>query len=198
MECLHFTGPGPYFTNTFLLVDGDAAAAVDPACPAETYLNAAAKAGARLAFVLLTHGHSDHTAAVEALRTAGAAVLAFPEDGPLFGTFPDRPLADGEAFALRPGGEEILALHTPGHSPGSGVFLLPGGALLAGDTLFAGSVGRTDFAGGSYETLMASLAKLKAMGPGRLPDTTPVLPGHGPFTTLGREYATNPFLKELP
>jgi glyoxylase-like metal-dependent hydrolase (beta-lactamase superfamily II) len=121
-----------------------------------------------------------------------------------------RELADGQTLALA--GCELVVDHTPGHTPGHVTFRIPAGAaaaspapdrpgtipgdgpwLLAGDLVFAGSIGRTDLPGGSLDEMLASLA-------GRLltlPDATVVLPGHGPTTTVGRERASNPFLTDL-
>ena len=91
-------------------------------------------------------------------------------------------------------GQALQVLHTPGHTPGHCCFLLEDeGVLFSGDQLFAGSIGRTDLPGGSYRTLMASMADRILP----LPSDTRVLPGHGPTTTLGHERRTNPFLLEL-
>ena len=95
---------------------------------------------------------------------------------------------DGETLTLA--GLSVTPWHTPGHSKGSWVLLCEG-LLFTGDTLFAGDVGRTDLAGGSWQEMCQSLAKLRALP---LPDDTQVLPGHGPFSTLGEEKATNPYL----
>ena len=111
-------------------------------------------------------------------------------------------LTDGQRLAIA--GLELGVVHAPGHTEGSVMFALPGaagapddgadGTLLAGDVLFAGSIGRTDLAGGDPDAMMRSLT---AQGPAALPDDTLVLPGHGPSTTIGRERRSNPFLLEL-
>lgn len=173
--------------------------------------------------VVLTHGHVDHTwsvAPVCGARGIPAYIhpddrgqladpgsgLGLPPDSPVFGglTFsePDdvRELADGQLLELA--GVALRVDLAPGHTRGSVTFSLPGpeiggeaGAplLLSGDLLFAGSVGRTDLPGGSYDELIRSLARVVLP----LPDETTVLPGHGPATTVGRERATNPFLANL-
>ncbi|GII95320.1 MBL fold metallo-hydrolase [Sinosporangium siamense] len=165
--------------------------------------------------VLLTHGHLDHMWSV--VPVCGARdvpawihpedreLLADPGKGlplamtqQLFGgltfTEPDdvRELADGEVLKLA--GLEIAVDHAPGHTKGSVTFRLPQPeVMLSGDLLFAGSIGRTDLPGGDYPTILDSLAR-KCL---TLPDETVVLPGHGPQTTIGRERATNPYLRDL-
>ena len=149
--------------------------------------------------MLLTHGHYDHTPAVPQLHKAlpqaeiyihradanGAGSQLFP----LAGQIPDLKFYDeGDALAL--GDMTIQVLHTPGHSKGS-VTLKVGDVLFCGDTLFAGSCGRTDLAGGSYAEIMASLKKL-----GQLPGDYHVCPGHDVTSTLERERRSNPFLRE--
>lgn len=152
--------------------------------------------------VVLTHGHFDHLAAAGAvLQATRARLLAHAADAPslttskgtgasLFGfdyvsPAADRTLAEGDLVS---GGDvRLRVLHTPGHTPG-GISLLADSHLFSGDTLFAGSVGRTDFAGGDPAALRRSLDRLSS-----LPDDTVVHPGHGPETTIGRERRVNPF-----
>jgi glyoxylase-like metal-dependent hydrolase (beta-lactamase superfamily II) len=163
--------------------------------------------------VILTHGHLDHVwsvAPVCGARDVPAWIhpddrhlLSDPgagfsrESAALFGglTFnePDdvRELTDGAVLELA--GLELVVDHTPGHTRGSVSFRLPSDdVMFSGDLLFAGSIGRTDLPGGDYPTILRSLAT-KCLP---LPDDTVVLPGHGPQTTIGRERATNPYLKE--
>ena len=173
-------------------------------------------------YVLLTHGHLDHTFSVAPVcgargitayvHPADLEMLADPAKGmgsdlsQLFGgrlpyTEPDdvAELTDGETITLA--GLEIAVDHAPGHTGGSVLFRLPGvdttwdadEVCLSGDVLFAGSIGRTDLPGGSTETMLTSLRD-KILP---LADDTVVLPGHGPATTIGRERASNPFLREL-
>lgn len=163
--------------------------------------------------VLLTHGHLDHVwsvAPVCGARDVPAWIhpddrhlLSDPAAGwsemsnQLFGGItlsePDdvRELTDGAVLKLP--GLELVVDHTPGHTRGSVSFRLPEDEIMfSGDLLFAGSIGRSDLPGGDYPTILRSLAA-KCLP---LPDETVVLPGHGPQTTIGRERATNPYLRE--
>jgi hydroxyacylglutathione hydrolase len=172
---------------------------------------------------LLTHGHLDHVWTVAPLAGAhGIPAYVHPADrhlltDPLAGFAPESrdafgwlnlqepeevlELADGQLIELA--GLRLTVDHTPGHTAGHVTFRLPpeaagaaGGGpprLLAGDLVFAGSIGRTDLPGGSMQAMLASLATRFLT----LPDETVVLPGHGPQTTVGRERATNPFLVDL-
>ncbi|MBM2622312.1 MBL fold metallo-hydrolase [Actinoplanes sp. LDG1-06] len=174
------------------------------------------------AAVLLTHGHLDHTFSVAPVcgargitayvHPADREMLADPAKGlsmdltQLFGgrlpySEPDdvAELTDGATLTLA--GLEVTVDHAPGHTGGSVLFRLPGTTstwdadqvCLSGDVLFAGSIGRTDLPGGSTETMLTSLRD-KILP---LADDTVVLPGHGPATTIGRERAQNPYLREL-
>lgn len=198
MKLLHLTGPAPYFTNSFLLVSGGEAAIIDPAPDAARFAPLLEKENARLTHILLTHGHFDHVYGLDSVRAAwpAARLCLFRADA--VGT-EDRPvkespeilwLTDGQTLTV--GQAELTVLHTPGHTPGSCCWLCEG-VLVSGDTLFAGSAGRTDLPGGDWETLMRSLRRL-ADDPA-LPDALRVLPGHGAFTTLGLERAQNPYMK---
>jgi glyoxylase-like metal-dependent hydrolase (beta-lactamase superfamily II) len=156
--------------------------------------------------ILITHAHIDHIAGAARLKQlTGAPILYNPRDLPLVKMMdvqagwlgmatpevhaPDDTLEDGNVIAIT--GLSGTILHTPGHTQGSVCLHLPTQQLLlAGDTLFAGSVGRTDLPGGDGRTLIRSIhAKLLP-----LPDSTIVVPGHGPNTTIGRERESNPFL----
>lgn len=192
MEILHLHGPAPLYTNTFLVTDGRAAAAVDPAAAPKEYLRLLQERGLTLTHILLTHGHYDHVGAAEALRAAtGAAVYLAKEDargGRLFPfTTPDADYQDGMTI---PVGELTFTVYrTPGHSPGS-VCLLCEDVLFAGDTLFAGDIGRTDLEGGSMDDMQRSLEKLCRA----VHEDVQVLPGHEGFSTLSAERAGNPYL----
>lgn len=197
MKLLHIPAGAPLYTNTFLLIgENGLAAAIDPAADAQRYLDLLAQNGARLTHILLTHGHYDHVGAVQALRAAtGAPVFLGAGDagsGELFPLpDPDRAYTDGETLAVD-SDVSLRVLATPGHSAGS-VSLLCGDVLFSGDTLFAGSAGRTDFAGGDAGALRRSLARLAAA----VPDAAQVLPGHDRFTTMGEERRHNPYLHGL-
>ena len=192
---------GPIGTNCYLLEDEKAhvAAVIDPGDEAGRILQVIKDDGVDVKYILLTHGHYDHTTAVPELHQAlpQAEIYIHKADAngagsqlfPLAGHIPDLKFYD-EGNALTLGELTIQVLHTPGHSKGS-VTLKVGDVLFCGDTLFAGSCGRTDLAGGSYEEIMASLKKL-----GELPGDYHVCPGHDVSSTLERERRSNPFLRE--
>ena len=192
---------GPIGTNCYILEDEAAklAAVIDPGDEAEKILSVLKEDGVETRYILLTHGHYDHTTGVPDLHRAlpEAQVYIHKADAqgagsrlfPLAGEIADLHFYD-EGDTLPLGGLTIHVLHTPGHSKG-GVTLQVGDVLFCGDTLFAGSCGRTDLAGGSYAEIMASLKKL-----GQLPGDYHVCPGHDVTSTLERERRSNPFLRE--
>jgi len=158
-------------------------------------------------YILLTHVHVDHTLGIEFLKeTYGLPVLAHKSDAPLGMMRPqqatmfhlpvtpgileiDRFITDGETICL--GDECIHVITTPGHSPGSVCYLVSdSGFVLTGDTLFQGSVGRTDLPGGNHNQLLSSIRNQLM----KLPPSTIVYPGHGPSTTIAQEAASNPFI----
>jgi glyoxylase-like metal-dependent hydrolase (beta-lactamase superfamily II) len=202
---------GPVQENTWLVRrDGaDRALMIDPGDEADRLLGVMEELGVGLDAILLTHTHFDHVGAVAPVARATGAPVYCPkiEVGVLadimsfvpwagFGPFEsydaDETLEGGERLSLA--GLDIDVIFTPGHSPGHVTYAVEGeGALLSGDVLFQGSVGRTDLPGGDTATLMASIAGLLD----RFDDDTVVYPGHMGVTTLGRERATNPFLQAL-
>ena len=184
---------------------------IDPGDEAEDLLIAVRALDVRVAFVLLTHAHVDHVTGVAAVKESlGAPVYLHRDDlflyemaveqGAMFGLSVRQPPpvdAYYDGSPLEFGDYRVRVHHTPGHCPG-GVCLQIGPAaetgshLFVGDTLFAGSIGRTDLPGGDYDTLMRSITGvLFPRG-----DEATVHPGHGPDTTIGRERATNPFVLE--
>ena len=190
---------GPLGTNCYLLEDekNKLAAVVDPGGDAGRILSQAQTDGVEIKLILLTHAHFDHTGGVAGLHASlpDVPVYLHPADAALLGSevfpaigAPTVPYEEGDRVEL--GDLEIQVLHTPGHTPG-GVCLLTGDVLFTGDTLFCGSMGRTDFAGGSYEQIMASLKRL-----GQLEGDFHVCPGHDATSTLARERQYNPFLRE--
>lgn len=192
---------GPIGTNCYILEDEAAklAAVIDPGDEAEKILSVLKEDGVETRYILLTHGHYDHTTGAPDLHRAlpEAKVYIHRADAqgagsrlfPLAGEIADLHFYD-EGDTLPLGGLTIHVLHTPGHSKG-GVTLQVGDVLFCGDTLFAGSCGRTDLNGGSYEEIMQSLKRL-----GQLPGDWHVCPGHDVTSTLERERKTNPFLRE--
>ena len=188
-------------TNCYILEDEGTgkAAVIDPGDDGAAIADVLAGDKAEVEYILLTHGHYDHTTGVPDLkkRFPEARVYIHRADAngagsqlfPLAGQIKDlRYYGEGDAFPL--GSLTIQVMETPGHSPGS-VTLKVGDVLFTGDTLFCGSCGRTDLAGGSYEEIMASLKRL-----GELEGDFHVCPGHDRTSTLERERRYNPFLRE--
>ena len=203
---------GPVQENCFIVrqPDSDRAIIVDPGDQAELIVSAVQKLGIeRVEAILVTHTHFDHIGAVAPVAAATGAPVYCPEPErhvlanimdyvpwPGFGPFEsyeaDHTVSGGEQLELA--GLSIEVVFTPGHSPGHVTYAIPAaGAVFSGDVLFQGSVGRVDLPGGDWPTLLASIETLMDSYP---PETT-VYPGHMAITTLGRERATNPFLREL-
>ncbi len=199
---------GALEVNCYIVWDKESGAGViiDPGADAAEVEAAARENGVKVRCVLNTHGHFDHVGADGAIKAAfGVPVAIHPDDAPLMadahehGIFfgvstpkqaePDILLKDGQAVEF--GGLRLKVIHTPGHTRGGiCLYIEDGKILFTGDTLFAGSIGRTDFEGGSMDDLMASITrKLLPLG-----DDVRVLPGHGPESTIGEEKEINPFL----
>lgn len=173
------------------------AAVIDPGDQPEMLLTAAKNLDLRVRYILLTHGHFDHVGAVSAFRAAYPEAKVYLHAGDVSETPAQLKFMkfDGlhyydEGDKLPFCGGEIAVYHTPGHSEGS-VCLHFGDDLFTGDTLFAGTCGRTDFPGGNYQEIMRSLARLSL-----LPNHTKVWPGHEESTNILREKSRNPFMKE--
>ena len=194
----------------FAWPDGaERAIVIDPGEEAERLLGALDSLGLTVEAILLTHTHFDHIGAVAPVARATGAPVYCPElevpvladimryvPMPGFGPYEsydaDETVKGGERLELA--GFEIDVMFTPGHSPGHVSYSIPAEqALFSGDVLFEGSIGRTDLPFGDGPTLLRSIATLMES----LPPETTVYPGHMGITTLGREQATNPFLREL-
>jgi len=200
---------GPMETNSYVLGSADEAGClvIDVGAQPSPLLDLLSRKNLRLEAVILTHGHYDHIAGVtELLKAHSQAQLILGQDAQKVVSSPlrnlsvlffrpfsvrkaDRLVAQSQRIELA--GLSLEVMDLPGHSPGSiGLYDAQEGSVYCGDTLFAGSVGRTDFPGASQELLLESIrSKLMA-----LPDETKVWPGHGPPTTIGTERRTNPFL----
>lgn len=202
-------------TNCWVLArgPGEPALVVDAPPELEPILEMLRRHRLIVAGIVLTHGHVDHAAGAAGLQDAtGSRAWIHPDDDflsrapedqlrMLFGMRPPgdyrapidpTPIADGDELTIA--GFAVEVLHTPGHTPGHVCLAVEGeGMVFSGDQLFAGSVGRTDLPGGSHTALMESM-RAKVL---TLDDSTRVLPGHGPETTIGRERRTNPFLTGL-
>ena len=204
---IHAMPVGPLQANCYIVgcEETHQAAVIDPGGDADRILMALAREKFTLSAIINTHGHFDHVGANKPLKNATDAPLMIhesdaamlrhlsrsaaswglrAEDSPQ----PDRLLSEGDIVDC--GRIQFKVLHTPGHTPG-GISLYADSAVFVGDTLFAGSIGRTDFPGGDFDTLIASIQNKLFT----LPDETHVYTGHMESTTIGREKRTNPFCR---
>lgn len=186
------------------------AAVIDPGGEVDRILEAAQADGLKITKIWVTHGHLDHVGGVAELQKKTKAIIEGPHEAdrywvenlsgqarmfgfPQSGDFqPDRWLSHGETVTL---GEETLhVIHCPGHTPGHVVFYDEKSRWAqVGDVLFSGSIGRTDFPGGSYEALIESIrGRLFSLG-----DDVQFVPGHGPMSTFAEERRSNPFVGEI-
>jgi hydroxyacylglutathione hydrolase len=201
---------GEYENNCYIARSGDSATdclVIDTGLDAQPLLKFLERGKLTPAAVILTHGHIDHIAGVETLRKKFPAILIYIHklDAEMLGDanvnlsiLAGSPLTAGKADHLIDEGDtidkagiQLRVIHTPGHTPG-GICLYAekDDIIFVGDTLFAGSIGRTDFPNGSMRQLIKGIRHKLFM----LPENTIVYPGHGPETTIGREKAENPFL----
>ncbi len=199
---------GPLESNCFVIADEKTreALVIDPGDEPDKILDFITGNNLEVKYIVCTHAHFDHVGAVpEIKKETGAKIIIHRDELDMYQrskdlaalwTYELDPLPEPDIFVvegdkLEIGDVKFEILHTPGHSPG-GICIYGEGILLTGDTLFAGSVGRTDFPGGDIEKLKRSFKKLMA-----LPDETKVLPGHGPQSTIGNERIHNLFSHEI-
>jgi glyoxylase-like metal-dependent hydrolase (beta-lactamase superfamily II) len=201
---IHTLPLGAYQTNTYIVYEegSNSCAVIDPGYEAKVILNKVSQLGLTVDAILLTHGHFDHVGAVLEIQKATSCAIWMnqgdysPARHPMRGMM--YPLADTtdaeinlceEGEQIHAGGLTFTTLETPGHTWGS-VCYLCGDALFSGDTLFAGSCGRTDLPGGDWATITQSLHRLK-----EIEANLRVFPGHGEGSTLNTEKTTNPYLR---
>ena len=195
MKAYHVVGEAPMYTNTFLLIsDSGRAAVIDPAAAAEDYNALLKKENATLTDIFCTHGHYDHVGSAAALQKQWQAKLGCEKADLGGGQFFPLQAADSgyeEGGVIEVGELRFTVWHTPGHTPGS-VCLLCGSYFFTGDTLFAGSIGRTDLPGGSARQMNESLRKLAGLP---VPEKAQVLPGHGDLSSFGQELKHNWYIR---
>ncbi|MDI6890714.1 MAG: MBL fold metallo-hydrolase [Thermodesulfovibrionales bacterium] len=199
---------GPLEANCFIIADENTreALVIDPGDEPDRILDLITENNFKIKYIVCTHAHFDHVGAVpEIKKETGAKIVIHRDELDIYERTRDLaalwgyeldPLPEPDMFVsegdkLEIGDLRLEVLHTPGHSPG-GICLYGEGILITGDTLFAGSVGRTDFYGGDVEKLKKSFKRLMS-----LLDKVKVLPGHGPESTIGQERANNSFSYEI-
>jgi glyoxylase-like metal-dependent hydrolase (beta-lactamase superfamily II) len=205
---LRFLTVGAFSENSYVIgcPDSGKGVLVDPGGEVPMLLQMAQESGLDIEAVWLTHAHLDHVLGLhDAVQATGAPIWLHPDDDTLYRAAPQQ----GEAFGfpidplpevderftagqvMKLGNHDVEVLLVPGHSPGHVAFWFPAARkVIAGDVLFAGSIGRTDLPGGDYQTLMRSIREVIVP----LGDDVEVYPGHGPPTTVETERRTNPFL----
>ncbi|HZK33251.1 MAG TPA: MBL fold metallo-hydrolase [Tissierellaceae bacterium] len=205
MEIIRVTA-GVYGVNCYIVYDNTKEGiVVDPGGDADEILEIIKEKEINIKYIVLTHGHGDHIGGlVELKNTLKVPIMIHGEDRTMLAdgsknlsptmamgrveVEPDILLKDGDIIKM--GNQEILVIHTPGHTKG-GIALKVQDNIITGDTLFTGSIGRTDLLGGDYSQLIESIKEKLFI----YPDETKVYPGHGPSSTIGREKVANPFLK---
>ena len=203
---IEFMPVGPIMANCYILgcKETNEAVVIDPGDDADLILLKLAELNLKVKYIINTHGHFDHVGANRKMKEAtNAELLIHALDAPMLDSLsqaaasfglrsensppPDKTIDEGDMITF--GNISLKVIHTPGHSPG-GISLFTNGYLFVGDTLFQGSIGRTDLPGGNFNTLKSSIQnKLFPLG-----DTIRVFTGHGPETTIGKEKRYNPFV----
>jgi len=200
---------GPLMANCFIFGCNKTkeAVVIDPGGDADKILLSLADSELKVKYIINTHGHFDHVCGNGKMKDAtGADILIHPLDAAMLGMLSsnaavfgisvensppcDQTIEEGETISF--GNISLKVIHTPGHTPG-GISLYTDGIVFVGDTLFAGSIGRTDFPGGDYDTLISSI-KTKLFD---MEDDMRVLSGHGPETSIGSEKRFNPFVGQF-
>jgi len=196
---------GPIMANCFIFgcERTKKSVVIDPGDDSDKILFSLAEENLKVEHIINTHGHFDHVSANRLMKEAtGADIIIHSLDAPMLDSLssnasmfglnaensppPDRTVDDGDVITF--GDIDLKVIHTPGHTQG-GISLYFDGHLFVGDTLFQGSIGRTDFPGGDYNTLISAIReKLFVLG-----DDVRVFPGHGPETSIGTERRSNPF-----
>ena len=207
---LNFMPVGAFQMNSYLVgcKKTGKAAIIDAGDQVQDLLGMAKQDNVSITKILQTHGHVDHVGAIKGVKIqTGALVYLHKNELPIYNSSPSHALMFGisglevpppdnfveEGHEVTIGELKAKVIETPGHTPGGVVYHFEEqGIVFVGDTLFAGSIGRTDLPGGHYPTLLKSLKKLIS-----LPDETVVYSGHGPKTTIGKERQTNPFLQDF-
>lgn len=198
---------GPIMANCYILgcEKTKEAVVIDPGGDSDRILMTLAEKELKVKYIINTHGHFDHVGANKKMKeVTGAPIMIHAEDEPMLAQLDraaasfglsaenspdaDKNIGDGDEISF--GKITLKVIHTPGHSKG-GISLYTKGYLFVGDTLFAGSIGRTDLPGGDYNTLISSIKEKLFV----LPQETVVYTGHGPETTISREKKSNPFLR---
>jgi glyoxylase-like metal-dependent hydrolase (beta-lactamase superfamily II) len=199
---------GPLENNCFIIADENSreCLVIDPGDEPDRILDSINENNFQLKYIICTHAHFDHIAAVSDIKEeTKAKIVLHRDDLEIYKSTKDQAVAWGFELESQPEPDMFVSegdmieigdlrfdiLHTPGHSPG-GICLYGEGILITGDTLFAGSVGRTDLYGGDIKELKKSFKKLMS-----LPEGVKVLPGHGPETTIGHERVDNFFSAEI-
>ena len=198
---------GMLHTNCYILGDDatNEVAVFDPGAKAKNIIDTIEKNGYKVKYIIITHAHFDHVLALDELKDTypDAKIVLHSADEPYlnldhdnfsrhFKTYPPKRKADicvNDADKLSVGNVELTIWHTPGHSRGS-MCVITEDLVISGDTLFYMSIGRTDFDGGDFDTIVKSLKRLAT-----LPDETKVYPGHGDATTIGFEKGNNQFMR---
>ena len=200
---------GPLMANCFICGCSKTkeAVVIDPGGDADTILLSLAESKLKVKYIINTHGHFDHVSANGKMKDAtGADILIHPLDAPMLEKLSSNAAFFGVSVENSPPCDQTLeeddtvsfgditlkVIHTPGHTPG-GISLYTNGVVFVGDTLFAGSIGRTDFPGGDFNTLISSI-KTKLFN---MEDDMRVFSGHGPETSIGVEKRHNPFVGQF-